>query len=360
MSYNEVKVKNMRHMKNKIIKNERGTVLLWTMMFMALFFLTVSSVAVTTILEIRQSTKIDSSTAAYLLAEAGAERAKNYADSGNVTIPISGRIGGSTNTYQFQVTKALAGQTTAYDDPIRYCVNTSVSSTKYCYYSQGTVGNSIRRKIDGSRSDIPLSQGKTIDLYSTAGFSPTYGITGLLNMTPSGTSPTTFTYNVTIEKITSASGNTSNTGIVDTGGDTNKKVIRIFRETNKIWLGLGYINSTGGGGYTGYSASSNISQTISTSINDIRATLVYRKGASDLKQNTVTLKLVDVSTEQCLGVLTLNNITEMETLGNISPYYAFFDGSNLTINNTTGKIRADRNVLSSDYYYYKNLFLRVE
>lgn len=349
----------------KIVKTEDGNVILWTMMFMALFFLIISTVATITISEIRQSTSINSSTEAYFLAEAGAERAKNYAygdeDGGKETSGlIRGYIGGSTNFYDFKVVRASAGLSVPNYDGNRSCSNVSGATDKYCYYSQSTIGK-IRRKIDGERKEIPLSQGKTIDLHSTTGFSPTYGITGLLNMTPdSGTSPKTFTYGVTIEKITSASGNTSITGIVDTGGVANKKAIRIYRGQSSIALGIGYINSTGGGSYTNYSAASNISQTIPTSVNDIRATLTYRKGAPDQKQNIITLRLVDVDTERCLGVITMSNITEMQTLGDISPYYAFFSGGNVTINNTMGKIRADRNASSSEYYYYKNLFLGVE
>lgn len=353
--------------KKEIMKNKQGSVLLWTTMFVSLFFIIASTTTVLTISEIRQSAKIDSSTEAYLLAEAGAERANNYASAGMGTGGTkTGTIGGSTNTYTFQVVKAPA-----FYDNAKTCdaldtnndgsINTD--DANYCYYSQAIVG-SIRRKIDGKKKDINLDQGKTIDLNNTSTvFNPTYGAAGLINLTPVSVppSPETFTYSVNIEKITSLSGDTSVTGLADIGGlSTNKKAIRIFRERDKIWLGVGYLNSTSGV-YAGLSATSNVSKSISTSVNDIRAILIYKKGSPDPRQNTITLRLIDVDTQSCLGFLVMSNSDDIEILGDMSPFYAFFSGSNVTIDRSmsTAKVRADRNV-SSSAYYYKHLFFRVE
>ena len=174
----------MKQIRNRI-NSEKGSVLLWTMMFIALFFLTVSTVAVITILEIRQSTKIDSSTEAYLLAEAGVERAKNYANSGQETGGSeTGIIDG--DEYTFWVVKAVKSGTTAiYDNPPRPCNNISsdVDTFNYCYYSQADVG-SIRRKIDGERKEVPTNQGKsflqglpvaTLDEYNMLDITPVSG-----------------------------------------------------------------------------------------------------------------------------------------------------------------------------------------
>lgn len=349
----------MKKIRNRYIQNERGSALLWTMMFVVIFFLIASTTTVITIIEARQSSKIDSSAEAYILAESGAERARKYAEAGEETGGVkTGSIGGgSSSQYAFEVVKATTAAPATYDNGLKNCV--AETTDKYCYFSQATVGN-IRRKIDGKRVDISLNQGKTIDLYDTATtFNPVFGPSKLINMTPTTIpSPqTSFSYNVTIEKVTGSGGTTGRTGIIDMGGSsTNKKNINIFRTPTQVYLSLGYIDSTNGS-YTSISGSSYLYKNISTSVNDIRANLTYKKGTNP----SVILRLFDVENNTCLGVLVMSDTNDTRTLGDISPYYSFFYGGNPTIIYSSGKIRTDRVTTPPEtYYYYKNLFLRVE
>ncbi|RJO62023.1 hypothetical protein C4544_00785 [candidate division WS5 bacterium] len=344
-------------LKNRL-KNEEGSALLWTMMFVMIFFLIASTTTVISIIEARQSSKIDSSSEAYILAEAGAERARKYAEAGEETGgEKTGIIGAEGNReYIFEVVKASPGATTKYDKNLKDC--TAGATNKYCYFSQATVGN-IRRKIDGERSDISLNQGKTIDLYDTATtFNPVFGPSKLINMTPTNlpSSQNSFSYNVTIEKVTGSGGTTSRTGIIDMGGSsTNKKNINIFRTPTQVYLSLGYIDSTSGS-YTNISGSSYLYKNIATSVNDIRANLTYKKGTNP----SVILRLFDVENNTCLGVLVMSDTDDTRALGDISPYYSFFYGSDPTIIYSSGKVRTTKSTSPEIYYYYKNLYLRVE
>jgi hypothetical protein len=158
----------MKKIINKVIQNEKGSALLWTMMFLAIFLLISSTVAVITIAEIRQSSKIDSSTEAYLLAEVGAERAKNFINAGKETDgQQTGEMSDKGHSYTFEVVK-VTGTTKQYDNPLRDCIaldtndddSINADDTNYCYYSEATAG-SIKRKIDGEKEDIPIDQGKS-------------------------------------------------------------------------------------------------------------------------------------------------------------------------------------------------------
>ncbi len=152
----------------KYLKNESGTVLLWSTLYITLFFLVIGTVTTILISEIKQTRQLDSSVEAYMAAESGEERARNYASAnpGQAVTKTGQKVAVSSDqelanvTYDFQV----GGSGSPYDSsvsPARTCVD-----WQYCYYSEGKVGN-IRRKIDGGVSDDGYVS-KWTNLYNSA------------------------------------------------------------------------------------------------------------------------------------------------------------------------------------------------
>ncbi len=277
------------------IQNKKGNALIWTVMFMALFFLIASTVAVITLADIRQATNIDSSTEAYLVAEAGIERARNYVLADQSTIG-SGYI--DSNTYKFEVVKAVVGSQSPFlTDQNRICDNTTGSTDKYCYYSQAVVGN-VKRKIIGEHNNIPLSQGQSTNFDSSLILNNDIGIPSI-DFQNLGSSYQTFTYVTNLAD--NDSGNSYNFGLASSS--TNGVDIVVGPDPNNT------------GKLEFYLADMHYSHLGSNMINNITAgslqvTLVYRKSG------IATLKLQ--SDTSCLGIISAS------VAPNLNPYDAFF------------------------------------
>lgn len=188
---------------NKIIHNENGNALLWTMMAMALYFVIISSVTVVLISEIRQSGKINSSTQAYMAAETAEDRVLNYMNQTDQTWTNSGVKSGfidnaGTVRYEFQVVKVLSTDSAKpYGNPSKNCEPDS-SVTKYCYYALGQSGDVARRR-DGEVKSNPSNWGKghLQGLPETLSLSGTMGLLNIA-LAPSDnppSSPEKFTLN---------------------------------------------------------------------------------------------------------------------------------------------------------------------
>jgi len=271
----------MKNLKNKF-KNQKGSTILWAMMFMMLFLLIVSTVTSITILEIRQSTKIDSSTVAYLVAQAGAERAKNYTNvtalpTGGATASPSGQIDGKM--YTVKVVHATGSDVSGYDGASS-CValdtdgvsGLSTSDSNYCYYSQATVG-SIRRKIEGKRSDISTDQGTNFSSSSDSSpiNIPIAQVPGGMNYVLSGTI-----------KDTDAPFSNYSLGLSDGTSKIQTKIV----EKN-----IGIYDQNG----TQIGSSVDIS-----GLDSVLFELTYRTKDSP----SVTLKIQRTDDESCLGIIT--------------------------------------------------------
>lgn len=357
----------MIQIKNKFIKNEKGNALLWTMMFMTIFFLLASTMAVVTIAEIRQSSKIDSSTEAYLLTEAGAERAKKFAEYNQVGIK-TGTI--ANNTYSFQVVKATPGSPVNYDNNLHQCI--AGATDKYCYSSQATVGN-IRRKIDGSRSDVSLDQGKTVNVYdSSLVFNPNLSYLKMFNMTPASIpSPTSeFNYSVTMENLNATSSYAWRVGLLDTSrtltctGYTGypgimMSAVHSTGNVRSFEVNLVAVNASGNIGWcsTGTPISISIDD---ASVDKVKLTLVFKKVANNLSQNTITLYVRNVANGKCLNAKSFSGNSSFQTLGDISPFYAFFYGTGVTFGtDPSDGQRKIQNTQGGVSRFYQGPYLRI-
>lgn len=308
----------MSFFRNKISYRE-GSVILWTMLFLSLFFLTISTVAVVTILEIRQSSKIDSSSEAYLLAEAGADRAKNFANNGEA-VSKTGTIDG--NQYVFEVVKADAGTAQPFDN--RTCDNTSSPNNKYCYFSQATVG-SIRRKIDGAREEIPILQGKAHLQGYVETFAATPSNSALLYLPGAiPTDPTKFYLSWKIENVNGCTnGLCFATGLVDSAAPWNDwKLLEVYTKKSGTETKIDFNATRTGVPRLG-------AQTMYIPGTDVNAyfEITYMRGG------TATLKVTgeDASgVKKCRGVLVRNNINDIWGPSS-TPYYMAFYRNNQNV-----------------------------
>lgn len=320
-------------MKKYVKSKENGSVILWTMMFMSLFLLTISAVAIVTIAEIRQATKINSSTEAYLLAEAGSERAKNYANkdrTGSKTAKMNG------NEYSFQVAKSPAGTSAGqYDTPPRPCDNSTGETVKYCYFSQASVGQ-IRRKIDGFKANNDPRHSKGVNL--------------LANDFPA------WNY------MKTASGNPINASMIWVNGapfhganfetiTADAKYFRVkgtvsFREAGKLAAGDYQLGLTDGGAILTMQVKSTSVTLIGnvgtvtpidiTDMNEFRYELVYQKGGSS---PVVILKVSEVYSSsnpypKCRGVITTFAFPYLLNIGNAHLFFSDRDPYTPNTHNT--------------------------
>ncbi len=313
-------MRKLKMINNKVMKNQKGTVLLWTMLAIGLYFLCVSAVTAVIITEIRQSSEIDSSTQAYMAAEAGMERVNNYiANSIDTAGKKSNNPVDSTSsaTYDFQVFKVgKVGGTDSQPlpwDPSRNCSTTRLGEYVYCYYSQGEAGD-IARRIEGSQSDIPLTQGNSISfndnnvaLTNVPGYSNQFinlskDYQGIGFYLPPGASAYTFS-----GYINPVSGSFQ-TGLAE--GDSNNNAIGLDIEDKKI-----YLEQMALGSALPPALPSTYIDT-STGTGPFQFILTYRPGS------TTSLKVVDDNGNgTCIGVVTLDNSPA------ITPNYAFYPQS---------------------------------
>ena len=267
-------------MKIFLKNNTRGSALIWTMMLMSLFFITISTVTVLMIAEVKQSTKMDDSSLAYLAAEAGVERIKNYTANNEEVVKTGFMDSSSQVQYNIRVIKG-AGTTPAdgakYDSPERYCYDDgdgNSNTNRYCYYSQGTVVGGVTRKIDGEKSDVSSSQAKGINLSGMTGSPPI----NILSAAGFPICPTCSAY----VAPTSINNTFIFKGVVEKsgGGDSNDHVFGLTDNGNSIGIGL-KIGTAGLSIVDRQNPGNNLTTPIPvSSLNKIRYTLTYRTGGT--------------------------------------------------------------------------------
>jgi|GEM_PF-1241639 len=307
---------------DRCIKKQEGVVLLWSMLAISLLILVVSFLTVIVLMEISQSRQIDRSSQAYMAAEAGYERAINYARNEQTTGGAKvdqctdSKVEGGTYVcnvkYTFEVVKSAAGEVPAnsYDaNPHRHCDN-STSKVDYCFYAEGVSGDSIR-KLDGTVSNIGPNQSKAVDFNTSDPVTLDKPI-GKINLSPSGlgsappvpTNRNFYFYRGKISKITDVNGGKAVFGLGFTADGSTDYGIGAFLDTSggSRTLSLTGVRITGASPYLTLPANTNPSISLGSE-DEITFTLEYRRGASDISERTVSLQVNKVD-KSCLGLVT--------------------------------------------------------
>lgn len=301
--------------RNKHLKNEEGVVLLWAVLVTSLLALVVSFLTVIIIAEMRQSLQIDKSAQAYMAAEAGYERAINYAKNEQET---NGAKSGCTDSegddtcdvkYEFQTVEASPSPGTDYDDsPMRQCISTS--NVDYCFYTKGISGGSIR-KLDGTVKIIPAEQSEAVDFGDSSITIKEDNPVGTIDILPQTlpANPNFFFYRGVVSGINTIS-------------DTEEYVFGLgFKESSPKKEGIGIkINKPGDkvlmtlvgvevdtGIVTIDLSDDPIEIDTTASSNEIIITIEYRRGSTDPSKHTVSLQINEKKldeTKPCLGLIT--------------------------------------------------------
>lgn len=348
------KVQNMKMIKRKtrFLKNEKGSVMLFSILLMTLFFVIISSLVVITVGEMRQTTQIEDSSSAYLAAEAGFERAQNYVKNTTEVNNVGEvnrqklRDGAKAPTYEFQVKKAAAGAT--YDGG-RKCDNTITNPADpeykggenlfYCFFSLGRSGTTIR-KLDGVTKIRRIEQGVVIDfstyvappstqpdIYTAWPWDTSYPNVKFLNITPAEPKTNTFTLVGEIITQNMATSESYYFGLLDkeTVGMNREGVgVRVYRVAGDSKARIELIGLTRTTTLTVILGNGNIpsnNTTISSLSDKVTFTLTYRRSATDSNNHTVTLQVNDTSSGTCLGVKTTKF---SQNIFSSDPFYAVF------------------------------------
>ncbi|MDO8507156.1 MAG: hypothetical protein Q7S53_01125 [bacterium] len=156
-----------------ILKNDKGTAILWTMMLVFLFFMVTSSMVVVSLSTIRQSSEINASIDAYLAAESGLDIVQEKIDSS--TASTSGHFGVNPNDETNYQTLKTPGY--SYNIVKKGELFNGVpcpAPYSYCYTVEGQVG-SISREYVGMWKEKSSSRKAGLDLSKDAGASIALG-----------------------------------------------------------------------------------------------------------------------------------------------------------------------------------------
>ncbi len=334
-------------MKYLRMQNNRGNVLIFTILVVVILFVIMSSLSVLMISEIRQSGQIEDSANAYLAAEAGSERALNYANHRTPIYETNQRLGAAANspTYSFEVKEATAGGSLS--DGTRCDTNTD-PNLYYCFYSEGYSGSGkIVRKLSGYTRINSINQTTAVD-FSTYPTQPPWSLfpsspsqtVSLMDITPPDPRHDTLVLSGQIEGLNVPSAD-HYFGLLDSGsGLGNRKGIgmHVYNSggQNMIKLiGTTIDTDVAPPAYTPYdngeiASGPGTGNPISIPINPgekISFVLTYRRAASDPWANTATLQVNDITDPNhthnypCLGITTS---VFSDRIFSYAPFYAYF------------------------------------
>ncbi len=333
----------MRYLRRK---NNQGNVLIFTILVITILFVVMSSLSVLMISELRQSGQIEDSASAYLAAEAGAERALNYANNHTEITKINQPLSAPPNQpkYSFEVKKAGAGAVLGDGTP---CDTSSDPHLYYCFYSEGYSGSGkIVRKLNGFTRINDVSQTTPFDF--SAFFSGTRTCAhdsynnswqlypsapneqvSLMDVTPCDPRNDMVVLSGQINVITDPPADYY-FGLLDNGSGDRKGIgLHIYNKNADNWIELtGTTINTDCSPpqitHDNHDIPTGSGNPIKiTPTNSIRFVLTYRRAASDPNAHTVTLQVNDANKAHspCLGVRTF---LFKDQIFNHKPFYAYF------------------------------------